>query len=721
MKRHDARRGPDRRGGRTHRCDREPIHVPEAIQPYGLLFLIDGDGEVSRGAGDVLHLTGIRAGEPGTPLQSLIGDPLSDRVRAVEATSSTYVGRWTAPNGADFDVVAWRDGAYRVVELEPGTSGALLAAERLAELDAAAAQFDLARNLRDLCDEAAIAFRALTGFDRVMIYRFLEDDSGAVLAEARDEAMPSFLNQHFPAGDIPRQARELYVRNTVRVIPDVNYVPAPLHPAPEGAPLDMSESSLRSVSPIHLRYMRNMQVGASASISIVVDGRLWGLVACHHAAPRAMGREVRNAAAALSRGLARQIKMRSDADLHRLRDHARTLEEGIVARLPLDLPVAEGLNQTLASMLQLMDADGVAVVADGRAVCRGACPDSRVLTGVADWMRRRADRRPLATRSLSTLMPAASEWTALASGVAGFTIPDSDGAVLIWLRAERIETVRWAGDPHEGVRHGPLEALTPRASFDAWSETVRGQSTPWTASQIESLSRLRDALADFASVRALRRRNLSLSADLAEREDRLVQQDFLMREVNHRVQNSLQLISSFLALQAREHGDGPGRAVLDEARRRIKAVSLVHSRLYRSEQIEALDLSRYLTELVEDMIQSMGEEWRPLMILDLDPFAIEPERAVTVGLIFTELVINAQKYAYGGAPGPIRVSLDLIDTRFRLRVADEGRGGHTPGKGFGSRMIESMGGQLGGSVTYQGSENGLTVDLIAPARLDSRA
>lgn len=701
-------------------CDREPIHVPEAIQPHGLLFLVDGQGDVARAAGEVLRLTGVDEGRPGAPISALIGEALADRIRQVGSTSAAYLGRWTAPNGADFDVSAWRDDGFRVVEIEPGSSGGLSAADRLAELDEAATAFDRARTVRDLCDEAALAFRRLTGFDRVMIYRFLEDDSGAVLAEARDEAMPSFLNQHFPAGDIPRQARDLYVRNVVRVIPDVAYAPQALTPAPEGAPLDLSESALRSVSPIHLRYMRNMGVGASASVSIVVEGRLWGLVACHHATPRLMGREVRGAAASLSRAFARQIKSRTDAELLRARNQSRQLEEGVMARLPLDMPVALSLTRVMSQLMQMMDADAVAVVADGRAVCHGACPDQAALVAIAEWVAARPDPRPVTTRSLSALMPGAEAWSATASGLAGFVIPDSGDAVVLWLRAERIETVRWAGDPHEGVRHGPLEALTPRASFDAWSETVRGQSALWSAAQVESLARFRDALSDFASVRSLRRRNTNLLAELAERDSRLAQHDFLLREVNHRVQNSLQLISSFLALQAREHADGPGAQVLGEARRRIKAVSLVHSRLYLADQADSIDLARYLTELVEDIGGSSGDDWRRQFSLDLTPLRIEPERAVTVGLIFTELVINAQKYAYAGAPGPIEVRLDLIDTRFRLQVADQGRGGHNAGKGFGSRMIESMARQLGGDAVYRSTDTGLIVDLTAPARLDSR-
>src|SRR5690606_33836125 len=197
----------------------------------------------------------------------------------------------------------------------------------LSRLDQAAAAFERAPGVKALAALAAEEFRSLTGFDRVMIYRFLDDEAGCVLAEARPPEMPSFLNHHFPATDIPRQARALYVRNVVRVIPDVGYTPQPLRPAREGPPLDLSDSVLRSVSPVHMQYLRNMGVGASASISILADGVLWGLIACHHATPKLMTHEVRIAAAALARGLARQIKAKDEADVYRERVRLRGLED----------------------------------------------------------------------------------------------------------------------------------------------------------------------------------------------------------------------------------------------------------------------------------------------------------------------------------------------------------------------------------------------------------
>ncbi len=704
-------------------CDREPIRTPEAIQPHGLLLTLPlNDGIVLQSAGDASSVLGSSQPQ-GRALPDLLNPDLAVAVLDVSEATSSYIGRFVGLDGHAYDVSACLTDDRRVVELERVSDEGLLAVERLAELDRAAGAFERARTLTEVCDEAARAFQDLTGFDRVMIYRFMEDESGAVLAEAVRNGLPSFLNQRFPASDIPRQARELYVRNRVRVIPDVNYTPCPLTPASEAAPLDMSESALRSVSPIHLRYMRNMGVGASASISIVMDGHLWGLIACHHPTARLMGRETRSAAAVLARGLARQLKGRIDAETYRGRSHARALEEEIVSALPLDGPIAQGLADRASQLLQLMDADGVAVVSGQTAHRHGACPPETGVREIAEWVRARHTLRPVTTRALSTLAALGKTWATEASGLAAFVTPGEE-TVLLWFRAEQIETVRWAGDPHAGVKSGPLEQLTPRASFDAWAETVRKQAAAWTPIQIESVARLRDALADFAAVRALRRQNLALEARVQDRDNQLAQQDYLLREVNHRVQNSLQLVSSFLALQNRDLAGAPGSEVLEEARRRVKAVSLVHSRLYRAEhgQDQTVDLARYLGDLVSDLGQSMGAEWTAHFTMDLTPMTVEAGRAVTVGLIFTELVINAQKYAYGGKPGPIHVQLELIDNRFRLQVSDAGAGGHQVGGGFGSRMVESMAGQLGGAVSYrsQGKDQGLTADLIAPARVDSQ-
>lgn len=694
-------------------CDREPIHIPEAIQPHGLLFLLDRrDLAVVREAGRMEAVTG-RTSWLGQSADSILGEGVASRLKAVASVDAEgFAGRWRGANGLDYDVIVRPGEAGLIVEVEQSSQAAQLGVELISRLDAASAALERATTVRAVCDRAAEAFRTLTGFDRIMIYRFLEDEAGQVVAESRSSEVESFQNHRFPATDIPRQARALYLRNPVRVIPDSHYEPQSLKPTAE-APLDLSDCGLRSVSPVHLQYLRNMGVRASASVSIIVDGELWGLVACHSSRPQLLPFELRTAATNLARSMARQIKAKGDAELYRNRMRQRQLEEELIGRLPPEQPLETALADRGRELLELVDADGLALVGSRGVFRLGVTPPENAVRRLAGWVAEQPGLRPLATHALATRFPDAEAWRTEASGLLGVHLGGEQPTTLLWFRAEIVETVRWAGNPATAVKSGPAGQLTPRASFEAWSQTVSGRSRRWSASQIESVMRLRDGLMDFAAVAQLRDLNRSLTASLSERELRLEQQEFLIREVNHRVQNSLTLVSSFLGLQARQADPGAQTELL-EARRRVRAVSMVHSRLYRAESGSSVDLERYFVELIDDLGASMGADWSAQLDAELAPVRVEAGRAVTLGLILTELIINAQKYAYDGRPGPIRVCLDEEQSVLRLVVEDAGKGGHKAGEGFGSMMIGSLVGQLGGRLDYRDAKPGLRASLKAP-------
>jgi two-component sensor histidine kinase len=285
--------------------------------------------------------------------------------------------------------------------------------------------------------------------------------------------------------------------------------------------------------------------------------------------------------------------------------------------------------------------------------------------------------------------------------------------MILWFRAEKVEEVEWAGNPHK-QNPTPGGVLSPRASFDAWREDVHGRSRRWTLPEIEAAGRLRPAVLNVRQNRRIRELNVRLTETLNDKDALLQQKEFLIGEVNHRVQNSLQLVSSFLALQARDADDG-FKATVEEARRRLNAVALVHRRLYRGDHLELVDAARYLDELVGDAISAMGPEWAEGLSLDLAPISLPTDRAVTVGLILTELMINANKYAYDGAAGPLQIRLIEDRDKLRLVVADHGKGKVGTRKGFGSRLMDALVGQLGGELTYEDNAPGLRAVLTAPA------
>jgi len=700
-------------------CDREPIHVPGSIQPHGMMLVASLDNLIVRHvAGDVERRLGV-ADWAGQTLYALLGEVLAGRVAALlEQNSGGFAGQIATSDGELLDVSAYRSGNFLIVELEPASEiplPASLASLVLEELEAAAAGFEQAPTLQALCDRAAVEFRRITGFDRVLVYRFLDDDAGRVLAEAQRDGLQSFANHHFPASDIPRQARALYVRNRTRVIPDIFYQPAPLRPewtAPE--PLDMSDSSLRSVSPIHLRYLDNMGVRSSASVSIIKDGALWGLIACHNETPRMMTFDVRVTCRALAGAMARQIKAKAEANSYRQRIELRAFEDEIIHKLSGTSAPSAALLGDLDELGRMFGADGVAVLQAGELVTHGACPTDPQVRALADWVWGRAGETVFSTDRLAEAYPAAQQFCELSSGLLALSVGVETPWLLLWFRAEQAETVNWAGNPHKNANPDPTEVLTPRASFGVWREAVRGRARRWTMPEIDAATRLRNALLEVRQTRHVHELNHRLTETLRDKDLLLAQKEFLIGEVNHRVQNSLQLVSSFLALQARKSDSPELQDALEEARRRLSAVGLVHRRLYRGDQIQTIDAARYIEELCADALSSMGKDWRQFLALDLVPVTLSADRAITLGLIVAELITNINKHAYSGKAGPIEVRLTSAGTEFCLVVADKGSGNVSSRMGFGTRMMNALVAQLGGGLAYESNTPGLRAVLTAP-------
>lgn len=692
-------------------CDREPIHLSGAVQPHGIMLVADPKTmRVVAGAGAIENV--LTPEWLGRDLSELLAQ---DVAALADAAPMGPGGTVLAAPVAGLDVALHRSGPWLIAELEPAGEETRSAAATLGWLDAITAGFERAGTLKALCERAATAFRALTGFDRVMIYRFLDDEAGCVVGEDRDPALSSFLHHHFPATDIPRQARALYVRNRTRVIPDVHYVPAPLRPAGfEG--VDLSDVAIRSVSPVHVEYLQNMGVEASASISIVKDGLLWGLVACHNMTPRTMSRSIRAAAAAMAGALVRQILAKEEAEAYRGRLALRSEEDALRPLLFQDADLLKILGRRVEEVRRMLDADGLVLIRDQTVIASGVVPADEDVLDLVRALSLREEAMPFATRELAGEWHGARSFGAI-TGVLALRIDDRH--VMMWLRVEQIEEIEWAGNPHKAVPHDPDVTLHPRASFESWHETVRGRARRWTLEQIEGVGRLRRLLREARASNELRRLNQELERASADKDALLVQKDLLMREVDHRVQNSLQLVSSFLAIQARDAGPGAVADQLREARSRLSAVALVHRRLYSDDQIETIDLSRYIGELIEDMKASLGDEWGRHMSLSLEPVLIPTDRAVNIGLIAAELVINATKYAYPAQDGgPIEIVLEQYRNRLRLIVADQGVGKKGDGEGFGSRMMRAVIQRIDGQVEYLDNDPGLRAVLTAPIEAD---
>lgn len=487
------------------RCETEPIHTPGSIQAHGALLITDAD-QVVRVASEQLDLLGATpASVLGRPLSEVLGVELTE-VMSRFAVGEAFSG--TGPTGSTLDVLTHAAGDGLLIEVEAPSA---VDVNDRASITSMLRRLQSATSVGELLDLIVTLTRGLTGFDRVMLYRFDEEWNGTVVAEAAAEGLGAFLGLRYPASDIPPQARALYLRNRVRLIPDVDEGTADLLTDGTAADqVDLSDATLRAVSPVHLEYLRNMGVRASGSGALVVGGELWGLVACHHyQGPRRPSQRLRllldvlcGTASALLGGL--EV---TAAALDRL-SHTAAIDE-------LSAPLFdEQLTDPVEALdpdgtLALLDADGLVVTVDGRvALATGAVPGEDALSGLLDELDRRGEA--VVTDRLAADDP---DLLRQAGDLAGLlAVPWRDGSCwLVALRRELVRSVRWGGDPsHKEVVLEPEGArLGPRNSFEEYVETVRGTSVPWTDAQQEAAAELGRRLESALSSRERRDRSVA--------------------------------------------------------------------------------------------------------------------------------------------------------------------------------------------------------------------
>jgi chemotaxis family two-component system sensor kinase Cph1 len=487
-----------------------------------------------------------------------------------------------------------------------------------------------------------------------------------------------------------------------------------------GQPLDMSDCTLRSVSPTHVQYLKNMGAAASMSVSIVRDGTLWGLIACHHGTPRTLAYELREACKHVGQILSQQVAAREEVGLHAEGLRLRAAHDELVAILAASPLVEDALIRHIAELRAVVPSDGAAIVRGGEVAAAGRTPDPAQIQDLVAWLLAGKRSLPYATDRLSEEHAPATADLAVTSGLLAAVVSRADPFLLLWFRAEQVETIDWAGDPRKAVESGEvLGMLNPRSSFALWRETVRGRSRPWTLVETATAGRLGRAVADLWQWQEFRELNARLRRSLAEQEELVAQKDLLMREVNHRVQNSLQLVGSLLRLQAASAGGPAARAQFEEAERRLAAVAMVHRRLWRSDQIRQVSFDSYLRELRDGLVQSWGPAWdEHVQVRAVLPVLVPTDKAVTLALVVTELVTNAVKHAYGGETGPIDIEVgEEAGGTLRIMVADNGSGGATDrSEGFGPRLVGLLVGQLGGTLERLDNQPGTRIVIRIKAR-----
>jgi light-regulated signal transduction histidine kinase (bacteriophytochrome) len=485
-------------------CADEPIRIPGAVQPHGALLAVTEPDLV------VVVASANAAGHCGREVAGArLGELLGADVAAQLAGGDLAVLNplRTVVAGREVDLVAHRADGLLVVELEPLDDAREADAVWHRRLPLTLQRLQAAPTLDALSATLAAEVRTLTGFDRVMVYRFDPSWNGAVVAEDRREDLEPFLGLRFPASDIPPQARALYLHSWLRLIPDARYTPVPLVPARnplDGRPLDLAAAVLRSVSPVHLEYLANMGVVASMSVSLVDGGRLWGLIACHHySGPHRPTYTDRAAAEFLGRTASVLLGTKVEAgDTQRVLDVADRSGRLVEALARAPRTPLQALTDGPLTLLDLVPAGGAAVRLDGRLHLLGETPPEPVATTVVQALLHAGTS---ATDAVLTAVPEATDAVPAGSGVLAVPVRGGrDGDFLAWFRPETLREVAWGGDPHhrkmvEG-EHGVR--LSPRRSFARYTETVRATSQPWRPHEVAAAEQLAAHLSEVTRRRA---------------------------------------------------------------------------------------------------------------------------------------------------------------------------------------------------------------------------
>ncbi|CAO3402174.1 ATP-binding protein [Azospirillum palustre] len=661
-------------------CAREPIHLPGSIQPHGHLLAVEADSLrlvcASAEAGAVLN----------RPPAESFGLPV-DRLIDCASTASLVRGLRNAPaepvqleilslRGGDHQAIAHRTGDLVILELEelPATGAGTLEA-LYPQMREGIRRMQAAHDFDALLASTAAEVRSLTGFDRVLVYRFDEQWNGTVIAEDGNGRLPSYRGLRFPASDIPQQARRLYALNRLRLIADTRYQPVPLLSAKRDVPpLDLSFSVLRSVSPVHLEYMRNMGTPASMSISVMDGDRLWGLISCHHAEPRQVSFAVRTACDLLGQVLSSQmiaLERALDAD-HRIR--SKSTQARLLAHMAAAESFIDGLSEDREDLLGLVNADGAAILFDGDCRLIGRTPPQEVVEAIAAELAGQGIKDLFVSHQLPAEMPAAAGMERTGSGLLAISISQLHPSYLLWFRPEIVQSIDWAGEPRK-----PLDSsggLSPRSSFEAWKETVRGLSLPWRHGEIEAAGDFRNAIVSIVLRKA--EEMAALNEELRRTNGELAAFSY---SVSHDLRAPFRHVTSYAELLRSRAGDKLSereRHYLDSIIEAASSAGRLVDGLLHFSQLGRTTLAR-----VEVDVGQLVDEVRHLLEPDLQGrnvrWTVHPLPGVTgdptmLRLVVQNLLANAIKYTRDRTDPEIEVGCRSNADAHEFFVRDNGRG-----------------------------------------------
>jgi light-regulated signal transduction histidine kinase (bacteriophytochrome) len=697
-------------------CDLEPITRLERIQSFGFLLAVTRTWIVDRVSANLEGMLGITpAAAFGTTLDSFADSEslheIRNRMTGLSATGGVerLYGISLINGRAPFDIAIHDAGEFWVLEGEPAgldsrTDAASLVRKMVARLNTHA-------SLDAFHQDAARQVRSLTGFDRIMIYRFLPDGAGEVIAEVMKPGKESFLGLRYPASDIPEQARALYLRNSFRIIADVSSTTIPLQSRGDAAaePLDLSLAITRAVSTVHIEYLRNMGVAASLSISIVVEGKLWGLIACHHDTAKLPTFVTRTAAELFGQmySMTLESRLRLIADQQDRR--GRLAVAGMMKLIASNRALLTDPGWLQDALREVIQCDGIAITINGATSTCGATPAAIEIESIAKFLNALSPGEVFASDNLGPLQPPFPAVSAIAAGALCIPMSLAAGDYIMLFRREQLQDIRWAGAPGKAMAIEDDQRISPRKSFATFCESVRGRSLAFTEPEQKVAGEIRTGLMEI-----LLRGSHESAVEQSLAGGR---QEVLIAELNHRVRNVLALIRGLIS---QTHGEGGDSAkYVESLSGRVQALARAHDRVTRQNWGPGP-----LNAIFDDEIAAYVPTQRDRFTISGPRILLAPQAYSAVALIVHELVTNSSKYGALSDRGRVEVILNVVPGE-GLRIKWREMGGPVVSaptrRGFGSVIIERVVPfDLQGTALVSYLPTGLEAEFCIPERhLDS--
>jgi two-component system, chemotaxis family, sensor kinase Cph1 len=537
-------------------------------------------------------------------------------------------------------------------------------------------------NLTEMSNILVEDFRKITGFDRVLIYRYDHDWHGVVIAEAKSDQVESYLGLHYPESDVPQIARKLYVKTITRTIPNFeqncSYIIPEKNPI-TNSPLDLTFTILRGVHPCHIEYYKNWGVQASMSVALVSQNHLWGLIACQHYTPKYIPYDIRKACEFLGQIMSLELTTKEANEVYDYQLELKTITSQLVGAMSHETNFIEALVKQQLNFLKLVSAQGAVICIRNQFQLFGNTPTQDQIEKLLIWLKNNSNQDIFYTANLAKIYPEAQEFKAVGSGILAISISSLWDHYIIWFRPEEIQTVNWAGNPNESYQKTILDNgkiyLSPRSSFELWKEKVNLKSLPWEKWEIQAAIELRNGIIDII---------LKQVDELAHLTQELRRSNAELQQfayvASHDLQEPLNQVVSYVQLLEMRYQD-----ILDDNAKEfinfaVEGVTqmqqliddlLAYSRLgSRNKKFESTDLKLVFKRVLMNL-QVKIEETKT--IIDIPDLPIVNGDDTQLLQLFQNLITNAIKFRNNNKP-EIKINVQENEDHWLFSVQDNGIG-----------------------------------------------